>query len=83
MIFAKVVIAIRKLENSIEKLAKLVITLPEEPFMKRGLYFIGPIKLVGRLTGNKYILGITNYATKWVEEKTFITNIAIVTTRFL
>jgi hypothetical protein len=31
-------------------LAKLVTTLLKEPFMKWGLYFIGLIKLIGRLT---------------------------------
>jgi hypothetical protein len=64
-------------------LAKLVITLPEEPFIKWGLDFIGPIKLVRRLTRNKYILEVTNYATKWVEAKTLRTNTIIVITRFL
>ncbi len=61
----------------------MVITLPEEPFIKWGLDFIGPIKLVRRLTRNKYILEVTNYATKWVEAKTLRTNTIIVITRFL
>jgi hypothetical protein len=41
-----------------KSLAKLVTTLPNEPFLKWGLGFIGPIKLARRLTWNKYILVI-------------------------
>ncbi len=33
-----------------KSLAKMVITLPEKPFMKGGLNFIGPIKLARRLS---------------------------------
>jgi len=64
-------------------LAKLVTTLPKEPFMKWGLDFINPIKLVGRLIGNKYILVVIDYVTKRVEAKAFITNIKIVTAKVL
>ncbi len=49
-----------------KNVAKLVITLQEEPFMKWDLYFISPIKLVRRLTRNNHILVATDYATKWV-----------------
>jgi hypothetical protein len=61
----------------------LVTTLSKELFMKWGLDFIGSIKLAGRLTWNRYILVIIDYATKWVEAKAFITNIVIVIAKFL
>jgi hypothetical protein len=51
--------------------------------MKWGLYFIGSIKLLGRLTGNIHILVTIDYATKWIEAKALRTNIAIVIAIFL
>jgi hypothetical protein len=35
------------------------------------------------MSGNRYILVATNYATKWVEAWTFYTNIVVVTAKFL
>jgi hypothetical protein len=50
--------------------------------MKWSLDLIGPSKQAGRLTGNKYILVTTNYATKWVEVKALRSNTAVITIRF-
>jgi len=41
--------------------AKLVMALSSDSFMKWELDFIGLIKLVGRYTWNKYVMVVTNY----------------------
>jgi hypothetical protein len=66
-----------------QSLAKLVINLLEEPFMKWGLDFVWPIKPTRRYTCNKYIFIIIDYATKWVEVRALIINIVVVTTKIL
>jgi hypothetical protein len=48
-----------------------------------GSDFIGLIKLARRLTWNKYILVVIDYAIKWVEAKALRTNFVIITTKFL
>jgi hypothetical protein len=54
-----------------------------KPFTKWGIKFVGPIKLASCYTSNRYVLVVTNYATKWVETKALWINIAIVMARFL
>ncbi len=66
-----------------QHLAKLVTTLPKEPFQNWRLDFIGPIKVAGRTLGNQYIIITTDYATKWVEAQTFYTNTIAITAKFL
>ncbi len=51
--------------------------------MKWGLDFIGPIKIVERLTGNKHILVAIDYATKWVKVKALRTYIIVIISKFM
>jgi hypothetical protein len=66
-----------------QNMAKLINILLEEPFKKRGLNFIGPIKPTSHYFNNRYILIATNYATKWVEVRALGTNRIDVIAKFL
>lgn len=50
-------------------MAKLMTTLPLDPIMKWSLDFIGHVKPMGRHIGNKYILVVIDYTTKWVKAR--------------
>jgi len=66
-----------------QSLAKLVTSLPKEPFMKWGLHFVGPIKPPRIYTWNKYILVTIDYIIKWVEARGLKTNTVVVIAKFL
>ena len=57
--------------------------LPLEPFQKWGLDFVGPFTPVVARTGNRYILIVTDYCTKWVEAKPLRDDTVASTTKFL
>jgi len=84
MIIVDLVMHVKEHENwPTQSLAKLVISLLEEPLMKWGLDFVGPIKVVGRYVGKQYIIIAIDYATKWVEARALKISTTIITTKFL
>jgi hypothetical protein len=48
-----------------------------------GIWFCGANNSIRKYIRNKYILIVTNYATKWVEVRALNTNIVIVIVNFL
>jgi hypothetical protein len=64
-------------------MAKLVIALLSNPFMKWGLGFIGLVKPIGKHTWNKHVFVVTCYTTKWVDARTLHSTMMVVTAKFL
>jgi len=68
---------------TIQSLAKLITSLPREPFMKWGFDFVGLIKPTWKYTRNKCIFVATNYVIQWVEARTLAINTIVVIAKFL
>ena len=47
----------------------LHLVLPQSPFDKWGMDYVGPIKLTARGSQARYIIVATDYMTKWAEAK--------------
>jgi len=82
MNFTKAMIAISKLEDLKQKSGQISNNTSKGTFYEVGSEFISLIKLARRLTWNKYILVVIDYAIKWVEAKALRTNFVVVTTKF-
>ena len=60
----------------------LVLHITLQEFNKWVVDFVGPINLVGKRTGGRYIITVTDYLTRWVEEVLVKDRTAVTTPKF-
>lgn len=54
-----------------------------QAFNKWEIYFVGPIQPLGKKAGERYIITVTKYLTKWVEVQPLKDCIAATSTKFI